>query len=100
MFENADVPEVPKSTQCRVLRRIRKCRKPEVRPPLKDIHKKKMNWAKNDMKVNFQSVLFTDECRATLDGPDRWMKEWYCNKGPRPERIRRQQGGGGVMFWG
>ena len=31
------------------------------------------------MKTNFQTVLFTDKCR--------------------PTRLRRQQGGGGVMFW-
>ena len=51
------------------------------------------------MKENFQSVFFTDECRATLDGPDGWTRGWYCEGDPRPERIRRQQGGGGVMFW-
>ena len=92
--------DVPKSTRCRVLRTIGKCGKPEVRPLLKYIHKKKrMDWAKNNMKVNFQSVLFTDECRATLDRPGGWRRGWYCKEGPRPERIRRQQGVGGVMFW-
>ena len=54
--------------------------------PLKDIHKKKrMDWAKNNMKVHFQSVLFTDKCRATLDGPDGWRRGWYCKEGPRPD---------------
>ena len=82
------------------LRRIGKCGMPEVRAPLKGIHKKKrMDWAKNNMKVNSQSVLFTDECRATLDGPDRWMRGWYCKESPRPERIRREQCRGGVMVW-
>ena len=100
VFENADVPDVPKSTRCRILRNVAKCGKPEVRPPLKDVHKKKrIEWAKNHMKVNFQTVLFTDECRATLDGPDGWRRGWFCKEGPRPHRIRRQQGGGGVMFW-
>ena len=51
------------------------------------------------MKVNFQTVLFTDECRATLDGPDGWTRGWFCKEGPRPHRIRRQQGSGGMMFW-
>ena len=98
--ENADVPDVPKSTRCRILRNVAKCGKPRVRPPLKDVYKKKrMEWAKNHMKVNFQTVLFTDECRATLDGPDGWRRGWFCKEGPRPHRIRRQQGGGGVMFW-
>ena len=34
----------------------------------------------------------------TLDGPDGW-RGWFCKEGPRPHRIRRQQGGGDVMFW-
>ena len=47
VFESAGVPDVPKSTQCRVLRRIGEFGKPEFRPPLKNIHKKKrMDWAK------------------------------------------------------
>ncbi|KAF2356825.1 Transposase Tc1-like [Trinorchestia longiramus] len=100
VFENAGVPNVPRSTRCRILREVGKCGKPEVRPPIKDIHEqKRMDWAKNHMKVNFQTVLFTDECRATLDGPDGWRRGWYCKDGPRPYQIRRQQGGEGVMFW-
>ena len=61
--------------------------------------KKRMERAKNHMKFNFQTVLFTDECRATLDGSDGWRRGWYCKEGPRPHRIRHQQGGGGVMLW-
>ena len=34
-----------------------------------------------------------------LDGPDGWMSGWLLN-GTKPQsRIRRQQGGGGVMIW-
>ena len=29
-----------------------------------------------------------------------WRIGWYCKEGPRPGRIRRQQGRGGVMFSG
>ena len=71
VFDNAGVPDMPKSTRCRILRTVAKCGKPEVRPLLKDIHKKKRTeWARNHMKVNFQTVLFTGECRAT-----RWVGE-------------------------
>ena len=39
-----------------------------ARPPLKCIHReKRLKWAENNMKVNFENVIFTDECRATLD---------------------------------
>lgn len=101
VFESAGIPDVPKSTRCRILKTFGKCGKAEVRPPLKDNHKKKrLDWAAENMKVPFQHVLFTDECRATLDGPDGWMRGWFCKEGPHPHRLRRQQGGGGVMFWG
>ena len=51
------------------------------------------------MKIDFETVLFTDECRATLDGPDGWCRGWLVNGTDKPSRARRQQGGGGVMFW-
>ena len=44
-------------------------------------------------------VLFTDESRATLDGPDGWMSGSLQNGTTHQSRIRRQQGGGGVMIW-
>ena len=92
---------MPKSTQCRILKSIAKYGNTEVRPPLKDIQvKKRMEWVRNHVKVNVQSLLFTDECRAPLDRPNEWSGGWYCGDGPRPHRIRFQQGPGGVVFWG
>ena len=45
-----------------------------------------------------QNIVFTDEKRFSLDGPDN-NKSWQ-----KPERRRkcemRQQGGGGIMVWG
>ena len=46
------------------------------------------------MKSDMKYVLFTDESRATLDGPDGWAKGWVINGDQAPERRRRQQGGG------
>ena len=51
------------------------------------------------MKMDFRNVLFTDECRATIDGPDGWSSGWILHGRQPGVRIRRQQGGGGVMFW-
>ena len=51
------------------------------------------------MKTDFSSVIFTDECRTTLDGPDGWARGWISCNDSAPVRARRQQGGGGVIFW-
>ena len=51
------------------------------------------------MKTDMKCVLFTDESRATLDGPDGWSKGWVFHGDQCPARVRRQLGGGGVMIW-
>ena len=67
---------------------------------MKQRHKlARLDWAKSSMKTNFENVLFTDESRATLDGPDGWMSGWLLNGTTPQGKIRRQQGGGGVMIW-
>ena len=50
------------------------------------------------MKCNFDDVLFTDEYRASLDGPDAFGRRWLVESGICPKRLKRQQGGGGVFF--
>jgi hypothetical protein len=97
VFQGAGIADVPKTTRCHILlKKLGKCGNPDVRPPLKDIPKKtRLEWAKKYKKLNFKHVLFTDECRATLNG---WRREWYCKDGQRPHRLRRQQGGSGVMI--
>ena len=44
-------------------------------------------------------VLFTDETRATLDGPDGWSKGWVGIAAKLHNRFRRHQGGCGAMLW-
>ena len=52
-------------------RPLQKSVKPNIHPPLTSRPKtKRVEWARHYMKVDFQTVLFSDECRATLDGPD------------------------------
>ena len=58
-----------------------------------------MKWAIEYTKIDFSTVMLSDECRATLDGPGSWSKGWVSISGNRPYRLRRQQGGRGVMFW-
>ena len=100
IIDEAGVPTRSRAGRCRILKSIGKVTKTIVTPPLKARHKlARLQWAKTYMKTNFEHVLFTDESRATLDGPDGWMSGWLLN-GTKPQsRIRRQQGGGGVMIW-
>lgn len=44
-------------------------------------------------------MIFTDECRSALDCPDGFSRGWIGRGFDTPFRLRRQQGGGGVMFW-
>lgn len=100
IFEAAGASGVPRTSRCRVLQSLATVHKPSIRPPLTNAHKqKRLHWAEKYMKTNFQTVLFTDECRATLDGPDGWSSGWLVDGHPVPTRLRHQQGGGGVMFW-
>ena len=43
-------------------------------------------------------VVFTDESRCTLDGPDGWDKIWLLKDSDTPIRFKRQQGAGGIMI--
>ena len=45
-----------------------------------------------------QNIIFTDETRFSLDGPDHDMS--WQRPGHRRKRPRRQQGGGGILIWG
>ena len=100
IFSGIGLGDIPRSTRCRVLRQVAKVKKSKKRPPLTQQHReKRVEWAKKYMKLDFSKVIFTDECRATLDGPDGWASGWIRDGHSAPTRKRRQQGGGGVMFW-
>ncbi|KAJ1120314.1 hypothetical protein NDU88_008488 [Pleurodeles waltl] len=100
IFQSCNITGVPKSTRCAILRDMAKVRKAERRPPLNKTHKlKRQDWAKKYLKTDFSKVLWTDEMRVSLDGPDGWARGWI-GKGQRaPVPLRRQQGGGGVLVW-
>jgi len=48
--------------------------------------------------VASRNIVFTDETRFSLDGPDHDMS--WQQAGSRRKRPARQQGGGGLMIWG
>ena len=99
IFHEAGVPSRSRAGRCKILRSIGKVTKPTIKPPLKQRHKlARLNWAKSGMKTNFVNVLFTEESRATLDGPDGWMSGWLLNGTTPQSKITQQQGRGGVMI--
>ena len=51
------------------------------------------------MKLDFSQVVFSDECWATLDGPDGFAKGWIQHRTLPPVLAARQQKGDGIMFW-
>ena len=53
------------------------------------------SWIVNE--INFNKVVFSDEKRFCLDGPDDWRS--YTFKCSNIIRQKRQCGGGGIMLW-
>ena len=97
IFEACDMPKLSRATRCKALREVATVQKPKRNPPLNQRHKaRRLEWATKYMKTDFSRVIFTDECRATLNGPDDWARGWISLHDSPP---RGQQGGGGVMFW-
>ena len=67
---------------------------------MNDKHReRRVQWAQKYMKLPTKYILFTDESRATLDGPNNWSKGWVVSGHQRPTRIRLKQGGGSIMIW-
>ena len=100
IFAKAGVYNICKTTRCKTLRELGNTKVARKRPPIAGRNKiKRLNWARQYMKHDFSKTIFTDECRATLDGPDGWRKGWIIEGDQAPWVARRQQGGGGVMFW-
>ena len=48
----------------------------------------------------WRKVIWSDERRFNLDGPDGFAYHWADTRIPERMFSRRQSGGGGVMIWG
>ncbi|CAK9806981.1 Transposable element Tc3 transposase [Anthophora quadrimaculata] len=72
------------------------------RPALKQIHKEhRLNFAKEHIRWNkkWRKVIFTDEKRFNLDGPDGLNFYYHDVRKKKLSQIRRQMGGGSIMLW-
>ena len=100
LFCEAGIQNCGPTLRCKILSTIGNIVQPVHQPPLSEVHtSKRVAWAKQYMKLDFRRVIFTDECRSTLDGPDGFCTGWLHTATEIPRRRRRQQGGRGVMFW-
>ena len=102
IFREAGLPDVSKTTRNHILGKLGSMKTMIKRPSsLTPKHKRlRIEWSRKYMNTDMKFVLFTDESRASLDGPDGWAKGWVFNSDNCPNRMRRQQGGGVVMIWG
>lgn len=48
----------------------------------------------------WQSVVFSDEKKFNLDGPDGCQYHWQDKRKPKQKRMARNFGGGSLMVWG
>ncbi|KAG2904511.1 hypothetical protein PC119_g11430 [Phytophthora cactorum] len=71
--------------------------------PLTAAHKTaRMGWAEEHILEpdKWISIIFSDEKKLNLDGPDGFKYYWRDMRRPAPAYVRRQNGGGSVMVWG
>ena len=99
-FIDSNMQVESRTSRWRIIQVLAKMKSAIKKPPLTMNHKeRRVEFAVKYMKQDFDEVMFTDECRATLDGPGGFSRGWVLNKLDIPVRVRRQQGGGGVIFW-
>ena len=100
IFQKAGVAQSSRTSRHRILKDLARHVKPTPRAPVNAAHtEKRINWVRKYMKTDYCKVIFTYQCRASLDGPDGWAKVGVPIGAPSPSRLWRQQGSGGVMFW-
>ena len=62
IFANAGVYNISKTTQCKILRELGNVKVAPRRPPISGRNQiKRLNWARQYMKLDFNKVIFTDE---------------------------------------
>lgn len=64
--------------------------------------KNRKDWARrvNALRVDWTTVIFTDEKKFNLDGPDGVQYYWHDLRNEKDPYFTRRFGGGGVMVWG
>jgi transposase len=75
--------------------------KARAAPPLSVKHKQnRVEWARTMLiYINFFNVIFSDEKKFNLDGPDGTKYYWHDIRNEKKLLSRRQNGGTSVMVW-
>ena len=90
LFCEAGIQNCGRTLRCKILSTIGKKVQPIRQPPLSEVPwSKHVAWAKQYMKLDFRRVIFTDECRAALHGPDGFRRGWLHTATEIPRRLRR-----------
>uniref|UniRef100_T1IUS6 Uncharacterized protein n=1 Tax=Strigamia maritima TaxID=126957 RepID=T1IUS6_STRMM len=94
---------VSKDTVSRVVKKKKTIvyKKRKVQPVMKNVHKeKRLKWAREHMswKQEWHKVIFSDEKKFNLDGPDGWAYYWHDLRQDDQVFSKRQQGGGSLMI--
>lgn len=98
-----DIP-ASKTTIWRTIHNIStvRCRKIMSKPLLTDKHKEaRLEFARLHMTWDneWKRVIFSDEKKFNLDGPDGWRYYWHDLRDEPTILARRHSGGGSIMVW-
>ena len=77
-------------------------KKQSKKPPLPESHKSaRLEFARLHMAwtAKWRQVVFSDEKKFNLDGPDGYSCYWHDLRKNNPPRMSRNFGGGSVMVW-
>jgi transposase len=96
--------QISKSTLIRRIHEVGYLQNQKIirRPAVTARHRsQRLEWCKTFMewKDQWERVLFTDEKKFNLDGPDCWRSYWHDLRKNKLQQKRRQSGGGSVMAW-
>ncbi|CAO4366948.1 unnamed protein product [Caenorhabditis nigoni] len=70
-------------------------------PRLTDDHKvRRLEFARKNMGTNWEKIIFSDEKKFNLDGPDGFKSYWHDLRKDPAVFAKRNFGGGSLMVWG
>jgi hypothetical protein len=80
------------------INRVKKLTRPQLTQEYKQ---SRLDWAQQRIadRTDWTNVIFSDEKKFNLDGPDGYSYYWHDLRKLPEERMSRVVGGGGVMIW-